>query len=55
MPDYKLYYYVSRGRGELARLIFNYAGVSFEDNRFTGLEWPSIKPSNYVCFLLIKN
>ena len=39
MPNYKLYYFNVRGRGELARLILNCAGVPFEDFRFEYDEW----------------
>lgn len=45
MPSYKLYYFNVRGRGELARLVLNYAGVPFEDYRFEMADWPAIKPS----------
>ena len=34
MPDYRLYYFDVRGRGELIRLIFAYAGEPFDDFRF---------------------
>lgn len=44
MPSYKLYYFNVRGRGELARLVLNYAGVPFEDYRFEMADWPAIKP-----------
>uniref|UniRef100_A0A914E1R2 glutathione transferase n=1 Tax=Acrobeloides nanus TaxID=290746 RepID=A0A914E1R2_9BILA len=43
-PEYKLNYFDLRGYGETARLIFHYAGVPFEDRRFTHEEWPTIKP-----------
>ena len=43
-PEYKLNYFDVRGYGETARLIFHYAGVPFEDRRFTHEEWPSLKP-----------
>ena len=43
MPSYKLYYFNLRGRAELARLIFAYAGVEYEDVRFDrNTEWPTI-------------
>ena len=43
MPSYKLYYFNLRGRAELVRLIFAYAGVEYEDVRFDrNTEWPTI-------------
>jgi glutathione S-transferase len=43
MSTYKLYYFNSRGRGEVARLIFAAAGQKFEDIRYEHSEWPSHK------------
>ena len=42
-----MYYFDVPGRGELARLILNYAGIPFEDFRFKEEEWPTIKPSDW--------
>jgi hypothetical protein len=47
MTQYKLHYFNFRGLGELARLIFHYAGVAFEDVRFERSEWPQLKASKY--------
>ncbi|XP_052782213.1 glutathione S-transferase-like [Mya arenaria] len=42
--DYKLFYFDCRGRGEIARMIFAYAGHPFVDKRIDyDEEWPSIK------------
>lgn len=45
MVHYKLTYFNVRGRAELARLIFHYKGVEFEDFRFQRDEWAKYKPS----------
>ena len=50
MPAYTLHYFNFRGRGELARLILNQAGVEFEDVRFERAEWPALKASEYRYF-----
>uniref|UniRef100_A0A0N5ANM9 glutathione transferase n=1 Tax=Syphacia muris TaxID=451379 RepID=A0A0N5ANM9_9BILA len=44
MPQYKLTYFDIRGLGEGARVLFNYAGVPFEDMRIKHEEWSSLKP-----------
>jgi len=43
--QYKLIYYNGRGRGEPARLLFEYAGVKYEDHRVEDETWPTVKPS----------
>jgi len=43
--QYKLTYFNGRGRGEAARLLFEYAGVKYEDNRVEGAAWAALKPS----------
>ncbi|XP_066568321.1 hematopoietic prostaglandin D synthase [Amia ocellicauda] len=45
MCSYKLTYFNMRGRGELARYIFAYAGIPYEDIRIEWKDWKSIKPS----------
>ncbi|WAR26324.1 GST9-like protein, partial [Mya arenaria] len=46
--DYKLFYFDCRGRGEIARMIFAYAGHPFVDKRIDyDEEWPSIKYDIY--------
>ncbi|KAI9554252.1 prostaglandin D2 synthase-like protein [Daphnia sinensis] len=37
--EYKLYYFNSKGRAELARLILAYAKVPYDDVRFENAEW----------------
>uniref|UniRef100_A0A1I7RQJ0 Glutathione S-transferase n=1 Tax=Bursaphelenchus xylophilus TaxID=6326 RepID=A0A1I7RQJ0_BURXY len=43
MPSYELYYFDCRGRGELVRWLFTYAGIPFKDHRVGLDEWPKIK------------
>ena len=43
MPTYKLHYFNSRGRAEIARLIFAAAGEQFEDIRYERDQWLSRK------------
>jgi len=43
--QYKLTYFNGRGRGEPARLLFEYAGVKYEDRRVEHATWPTVKPS----------
>ncbi|KAK7092015.1 glutathione S-transferase 1-like [Littorina saxatilis] len=40
MASIKLYYFNSRGRGEVLRLLLAASGKEWEDVRFTGEEWP---------------
>ena len=44
MPVYKICYFNARGLGEMLRIMFAEAGVSFEDVRYAGEEWPKHKP-----------
>uniref|UniRef100_A0A183U1F9 GST N-terminal domain-containing protein n=1 Tax=Toxocara canis TaxID=6265 RepID=A0A183U1F9_TOXCA len=53
--DYKLLYFNARWRGESARLIFEYAGVPYEDVRITKEEWPKLKPSIYNIIQIISS
>lgn len=48
MPSYKLSYFGIPGRGEIARFLFHYGGIKFEDHRFGFEEWPAIKGSKYL-------
>ncbi|XP_039607053.1 hematopoietic prostaglandin D synthase-like isoform X3 [Polypterus senegalus] len=43
MYNYKLTYFNMRGRAELARYIFAYAGMKYEDIRVEWKDWPEIK------------
>ena len=51
MPKYKLTYFKRRGKAEIARFIFAYAGVVYEDKRITEKEWQDLKPSLPTCML----
>jgi len=44
MPKYKLSYFDANARAEVARLILAYNKVEYEDHRFSGEQWASIKP-----------
>ncbi|KAI3388819.1 hypothetical protein SNEBB_002188 [Seison nebaliae] len=45
-PKYRLHYFDIRGRGEIIRLIFNFANEPFEDHRIDfKKEWTKMKPT----------
>lgn len=44
-PQLKLTYFDFDGRAELVRLLFTYGGVAFEDQRVSGAEFATLKPS----------
>lgn len=44
-PQIKLTYFNFTGRGELARLIFHFGGVTFEDNRVDHAALATLKPT----------
>jgi glutathione S-transferase len=51
MSEYKLYYFNTRGRGEISRLIFLVAGQPFENIYYDKSEWPTLRketPLGYV-------
>ena len=49
MPSYKLTYFNGRGRAEAMRIMFEVAGVPFEDVRVEGEKWAELKPiSQYI-------
>jgi len=43
-PEIKFYYFDFNGRGEPCRLVLHYAGIKFEDIRFSRDKWPEYKP-----------
>jgi glutathione S-transferase len=50
-PSYKLIYFNARGKAELIRFIFAYAGVDYEDERISKDKWPELKRSEYYRIL----
>jgi len=44
MPSYKLTYFPIRCRGETSRLLFDLAGVSYENYLQDSAKWPEVKP-----------
>ena len=48
MSHYKYTFFEGRGRGEIPRLIFVYAGVEFEDVRVAPLDWRKHVASKYI-------
>lgn len=50
MPTYKLTYFNVRGIGEPARILFQLAGVPFEDYRMTHGDgtWEKLKDSEFL-------
>ena len=44
-PQIKLTYFDMKGRAELARMIFNYAGIPFTDERISGNDFATLKPT----------
>ena len=42
---YKLHYFELYARAEPIRMMFNKAGIPFEDNRVTGDAWMELKPT----------
>ncbi len=46
MPKYTLHYFNLRGRGQLSRLIFHYAGVEFTDHTFDFEQWFQVEKKN---------
>lgn len=45
MPKFTLKYFNIRYLGEPARMLLNYVGEPFVDQRIAFREWPTIKPS----------
>lgn len=44
-PQLKLTYFDGKGRAELPRLIFNYGGISFKDDRIAHADFAALKPT----------
>ena len=54
MPSYKLTYFNAPARGEVSRMLFNLAGVPFEDKRIAFEEWAAMKKRYMSCFVKIE-
>ena len=55
MSDYKHYYFIIRGRGEVSRLALAAANIDFEDIRMDGEQWAKEKASEkllFFCYLV---
>ena len=48
MTSYKLTYFNSRGRAETIRMLFELAGVHYDDVRIDRTQWPVMKPGMAV-------
>jgi len=44
MPEYKLYYFPLRSRGEPVRLMLEYHGAKYDDVKVKFEDWPALKP-----------
>jgi len=56
MVNFTLHYFNGRGRAEISRLIFAFAGIEYNDNRIE--DWPKTKsetPIGQVPFLTLDN
>jgi hypothetical protein len=56
MSEFKLSYFDFRGRGEIARFLFVYGGIPFQDHRIKFEEWPPLKaksPFGMVTLIII--
>jgi glutathione S-transferase len=45
MPKQELLYFGFPGRAEAIRTLFHIGGIDFDDTRFKGADWPTIKPT----------
>ncbi|GMR37926.1 hypothetical protein PMAYCL1PPCAC_08125 [Pristionchus mayeri] len=50
MPHYKLTYFELRARGEPIRMMFNIAGIPFEDERIPMADWAEVKEKKIAPF-----
>lgn len=53
-PQYKLTYFDITGLGESIRMLFNYGGINFVDQRISQADWPALKPSKCCTKMYIK-
>ena len=55
MPESKLNYFATTGKGEPARLLFAVAGVPFTDNILSKEEWAKVKNDSKLLFSIFGN
>ena len=49
MVKYTLVYFDGRGRAEVSRILFELAGVEYEDKRVKGEDWGKLKAGEHWC------
>ena len=55
MPEYKLYYFNGKARGETIRMLFSLADQTFKDIRIVSTEWPEFKKSKTMSVYLLND
>lgn len=53
-PEYKLWYFALRGRGEPIRLLFHYLNEPFEDFRIQPTDWASTYKKSTIVLHIVK-
>jgi len=48
MVKYTLVYFDGRGRAEVSRILFELAGVEYEDKRIKGEDWGKLKSGEHL-------
>lgn len=55
MPEYKITYFNVKALAEPMRFLLAYGNIDFEDVRIEKENWPAIKDSKFVIFLILKS